>query len=421
VLSVRCSVLSKKPIHFLHWSLAAGHRSLSHFLHRSPVTGHRSLLPAGRKRKASGLQPLVLLVAVFTALACSPALAGDEWKQAIGERAWSFPRDHGAHPEFRTEWWYFTGNLRDGAGNRYGYQLTFFRQGVRLKPADPKNPWSLRDLYPAHFAVTDVSNGMFRFAEQITRSGPGLSGASVDGMNVWNLGWSAKMKGDTIHLQAAHEGLALSLVLKPRKPLTLQGAKGLSRRGPGNGQASYYYSFTDLATRGTIRTDDSQMPVAVEGVSWFDQEFGSNVLSKDQVGWDWFSIHLSDGRDLMLFFLRKKDGTVEKESSGTLVESDGKSRHLKRSEISVEVLGTWKSPKSSGTYPNRWRVRILAAGLDLELATLVAAQELITAGSTGVTYWEGAVDGKGASAGRPVTCEGYVEMTGYAGSLGGLF
>jgi len=269
--------------------------------------------------------------------------------------------------------------------------------------------------------VTDTSNDKFHFAEQITRSGPGLSGAATDAMNVWNLGWSAKMKGDRILIRAHHGEMMLSLELKPRKPLILQGEKGLSRKGPGEGQASYYYSFTDLATRGTIRTPDSQMPVQVEGVSWFDQEFGSNVLSKDQIGWDWFSIHLSDGRDLMLYFLRKKDGTVEKESSGTLVEPDGRARHLKRGEIDVEVLGTWKSPKSSGTYPNRWRIRIPAAGLDLQLAPLVAAQELITAGSTGVTYWEGAVDGKGTSAGRPVTCEGYVEMTGYAASLGGLF
>jgi predicted secreted hydrolase len=364
---------------------------------------------------------IVLLVSVIAALACSPALAGEEWKQAIGPRTWSFPRDHGAHPEFRTEWWYFTGNLRDGTGNRYGYQLTFFRQGVRLKPANPGNPWSLRDLYPAHFAMTDVRNGSFRFAEQVTRSGPGLSGAAADRMNVWNLGWSATMKGDVIVLHAAHEGVELSLELKPRKPLVLHGERGLSRKGPGEGQASYYYSFTDLATRGMIRTADSQMPVPVEGMSWFDQEFGSNILSKDQIGWDWFSLHLSDGRDLMLYFLRKKDGTVEKESSGTLVEPDGKARHLKLGEIQLEALGTWKSPRSGGVYPDRWRIRIPAAGIDLQIAPLVAAQELITVGSTDVTYWEGAVDGNGSSTGKPVSCEGYVEMTGYAGSLGGLF
>lgn len=361
---------------------------------------------------------LAIMLAIF---ACLPALAAEEWKQAVGPWTWSFPRDHGAHPEFRTEWWYFTGNLRDAAGNRYGYQLTFFRQGVRLKASDPGNPWSLRDLYPAHFAITDAGAGAFRYAEQITRSGPGLAGAAAGGMNVWNLGWSAKMEGNRILLRARHGEMELALDLTPRKPLVLQGDRGLSRKGPGRGQASYYYSFTDLATKGTLRTPGSEMPMPVEGVSWFDQEFSSNALTKDQVGWDWFSIRLTDGRDLMLYFLRKKDGTVEQESSGALVEADGKSRILKSAEIGVEVLATWTSPRSGGTYPSRWRIRIPAAGIDLQLTPLVAAQELITEGSTGVTYWEGAVDGTGSSAGRPVFCEGYVEMTGYAGSLGGLF
>jgi len=361
---------------------------------------------------------LISLILLFLAV---PSLADEQWKQARGPRNWSFPRDHGAHPEFRTEWWYFTGNLRDEAGNRYGYQLTFFRQGVRIKPSNPGNPWSLRDLHPAHFTVTDVRNGTFHFAEQITRSGPGLSGAAADAMNVWNLGWSAKMRGDRISIRAHHGEMELALELKPRKPLILQGERGLSRKGPGKGQASYYYSFTDLASSGTIRTPALENPVEVQGTSWFDQEFSSNALTKDQAGWDWFSIHLSDGRDLMLYFLRKNDGTVEKESSGTLVEPDGRARHLKLGEIQTEVLETWKSPKSGGAYPSRWRIRIPAAGVDLQLAPLLAAQELITAGSTGVTYWEGAVEGRGSSSGKPVICEGYVEMTGYAGTLGGLF
>jgi predicted secreted hydrolase len=363
---------------------------------------------------------IVALLTLTVILASAPAFAGEEWKQAAGPRTWSFPRDNGSHPEFRTEWWYFTGNLHDGDGKRYGYQLTFFRQGVRLKPANPGNPWSLRDLYFAHFAVTDVGKGRFHFTDQVTRSGPGLSGAAADGMNIWNLGWSARMQGGSIVLRARHEGMELSLELKPRKPLVMQGDRGLSRKGPGEGQASYYYSFTDLATTGTIKTPDTQMPVPVEGVSWFDQEFGSNVLSRDQVGWDWFSVHLSDGRDLMLYFLRKKDGTLEKESSGTLAEPDGKSRHLMLGDMQMEVLGTWKSPKSGGAYPDHWRIRIPAAGIDLQLAPLIADQELITSGSTGVTYWEGAVGGEGDSAGKAITCEGYVEMTGYAGSLGGL-
>jgi predicted secreted hydrolase len=368
--------------------------------------------------KTAGIVAFIIMLVVII---CLPAFAADDWKQAVGLRTWSFPRDHGAHPEFRTEWWYFTGNLRDGDGNRYGYQLTFFRQGMRLKPANPGNPWSLRDLYFAHFTVTDVRKGSFHFTDQVTRSGPGLSGAAADGMNVWNLAWSARMQGGSILLRAGHAGTELSLELKPRKPLILQGDRGLSRKGPAEGQASYYCSFTDLATTGTIKTPDTKMPVPVNGVSWFDHEFGSNVLSKDQIGWDWFSIHLSDGRDLMLYFLRRKDGTVEKESSGTLVEPNGNARHLTPAEIQLEARGTWKSPKSGGAYPDRWRIRIPAAGIDLQLAPLVADQELITSGSTGVTYWEGAVGGKGDSAGKPITCEGYVEMTGYAASLGGLF
>jgi predicted secreted hydrolase len=368
--------------------------------------------------KTAGIVAFSIALVMFV---CLPVLAADDWQQAIGQRTWSFPRDHGAHPEFRTEWWYFTGNLRDEAGNRYGYQLTFFRQGVRIMPSDPDNPWSLRDLYPAHFTLTDVRSGTFHYAEQITRSGPGLSGAATDAMNVWNLGWSAKMRGDRISIRAHHGEMELALDLRPRKPLVLQGERGLSRKGPGKGQASYYYSFTDLESSGTIRTPSLENPVEVQGISWFDQEFSSNALTKDQVGWDWFSIHLSDGRDLMLYFLRKKDGTVETESSGTLVEPDGRARHLKLGEVQMEVLGTWKSPGSGGAYPNRWRIRIPSAGIDLLLAPLVTAQELITAGSTGVTYWEGAVDGKGSSSGKPVICEGYVEMTGYAGSIGGFF
>ena len=361
------------------------------------------------------------MVTLLSSFPCPEAPAQETWKQAVGPWSWSFPRDHGAHPEFRTEWWYFTGNLRDAAGNRYGYQLTFFRQGVRLRASDPRNPWSLRDLYPAHFAITDARTGAFRYAEQISRAGPGLAGAARGGLNVWNLGWSAKMEGSLIRIRAQHGGMGLELELVPRKPLVLHGDRGLSRKGPGRGQASYYYSFTDLATKGTIRTPGGGAPVSVEGASWLDREFSSNALTKDQEGWDWFSIRLSDGRELMLYFLRKKDGTVEQESSGTLVEADGRSRGLKTGEIGVEVLATWTSPLSGGRYPGRWHIRVPAAGIDLTIAPLVAEQELITEGSTGVTYWEGAVDGRGASAGSPVTCEGYVEMTGYAGGLGGQF
>ncbi|MFU8855506.1 MAG: lipocalin-like domain-containing protein [Deferrisomatales bacterium] len=373
-----------------------------------------------RTRRRGGLSVGLLLLVLCAGWAAHPTSAEDPgWAQAVGPREWSFPRDHGAHPAYRTEWWYFTGNLRDAGGRRYGYQLTFFRQGVRWEPTHPENPWSLRDAYLAHFAVTEEEPPRFRHAERLNRAGPGLAGALEGRMDVWNLDWTAVMKGETIRLRARTAEMGLDLALVPRKPVVLHGEGGLSRKGPAPGQASYYASFTDLATEGHLVLGAGAEPLFVRGSSWFDQEFGSNQLSEEQAGWDWFSLHLSDGRDLMVYLLRRRDGTIEPASSGTLVERDGSSRSLPLAEITVEVRERWTSPRSGARYPSRWR--LVAPGVELVFGALIPDQELDTSGSTGVVYWEGAVWGEGTSGGRPVTCEGYVELTGYAGDLGGLF
>ena len=354
-------------------------------------------------------------------LFASSAWAAEEWKQALGPRTWQFPRDHGAHPEYRTEWWYFTGNLADEAGARFGYQLTFFRQGLRFKLPDKANPWDVRDVYLGHLAITDVAKNKFHHADKISRSGPGLAQAAADSLSIRLLNWSAKMKGPDILLAAREKGLEVSLTLTPRKPLVFHGQNGLSQKGPNPGQASYYTSFTHLETRGLLKGPNQASPVAVKGRSWFDQEFGSNQLTAEQTGWDWFSLYLSDGRELMVYFLRLKNGSVEPASSGTLIEPDGKTRYLPLREIELSVLNKWKSPRSGGNYPSRWRIRIPSARIDLTLEPYVADQELNTEGSTGVVYWEGAVAGQGSSGGRPVSCQGYAELTGYAGTLAGLF
>jgi predicted secreted hydrolase len=352
-------------------------------------------------------------------LAAAGARATQEWAVAEGSRSWSFPRDHGSHPAFRTEWWYFTGILDAGDGRRFGYQLTFFRQGLVPAADDPASPWSVRDVYLAHFALTDLRAGGFRFAERVSRAGPGLAGAAEGGLRVWALDWSAAADGETIALEAREGDADLRLTLRPRRPPVLHGAGGLSRKGPARGQASWYASVTDLATAGRLRLGGRE--VGVRGASWFDHEFGSGQLADDLAGWDWFGLRLSDGRALMLYRLRGRDGTAAPASSGTLVAADGTARHLAREEVSIEALGTWVSPRSGGRYPARWRVRVPAAGVDVELAALVADQELRTARSTGVTYWEGAVAGGGSAAGSALTVEGYAELTGYAGGLGGLF
>jgi predicted secreted hydrolase len=358
---------------------------------------------------------------VFGGAASGAPDVPERWERADAPRRWAFPRDHGAHPEYRTEWWYFTGNLADRAGRRYGYQVTFFRQGLQREPPLPRNPWSVRDLYLAHFAVAEPSAARFRYAEGASRAGPGLAGAGRKGLNVWLHRWSARMEGNRTRLRAGTPDLELELDLSPRKPVVLHGRSGLSRKGPGEGQASYYSSLTDLATAGRIRVGGAGPWVEVTGTSWFDHEFGSNQLSAEQAGWDWVSLHLSDRRDLMVYVLRRADGTLEPSSSGTLVEPDGSARHLPLSDLALTPLAHWKSPRTGARYPSRWRLRVPSAGIDLELSPWLADQELVTGSSTGVVYWEGAAGGRGVSGGRPVTCEGYVELTGYGGRIGGLF
>jgi predicted secreted hydrolase len=372
--------------------------------------------------KQNTIISFLILALLFLLQTASPgAVSARNWKQATGQRSWSFPKDHGVHPDYRTEWWYFTGNLVDDKGGKYGYQLTFFRQGIRREINGSPNAWSVADIYLAHFAVADINRKAFWFSEQTSRTGPGLAGARPDAMDVWCLNWSARMDKGRIFLEASREDVQLKLELMASKQPVFHGEKGLSKKGALPGQASWYYSFTDLQTKGTLRTKASKKQMAVSGTSWFDQEFGSNQLAEGQVGWDWFALHLSDGRDLMLYMMRKKDGAVEPSSSGTLIEKDGRTRHLKLAEISLDVLDYWKSHRSGARYPARWRITIPSADLKLDVFPLISDQELDTAASTGVVYYEGAIAGAGQSLRTSVSCEGYVEMTGYAGSLGGIF
>ena len=373
-------------------------------------------------RSPAGSLCLRIAAALLAFCLLFPAWAfSEEWKEALGPRPWSFPRDHGSHPEYRTEWWYFTGNLADPRERRYGYQLTFFRYGLARQAARPANAWSIRDVYLAHFALTDAAENAFHHAERVSRPGPGLAGAAEGGMDVRVLNWSAAMRGGRIDLAASKEGMSLALRLAPAKPPVLHGRQGLSKKGPGAAEASYYYSLTALGTEGTIRTPGMAAPATVHGTSWFDQEFGSNQLTGDQAGWDWFALHLGDGRDLMIYKLRKKDLSVEKESSGTLVEPGGTSRQISLSDIQIDVLGHWKSQKTKGKYPAGWRIRIPSARIDVTVKPLIPDQELANTVSAGITYWEGAVGGTGTSKGKSVKTEGYVELTGYAGTIGGTF
>jgi predicted secreted hydrolase len=342
----------------------------------------------------------------------------DTWKQAAPGRAFAFPADHASHPEYKIEWWYYTGNLTAADGRRFGYQLTFFRIGV---DANPKNPsrWAVRDLFMTHLAVTDVDGDAYRFADRVNRAGVGWAGAAVDSYRVWNEDWEASLDASTgrHRLRAAEGGLGVDLELESLKPPVLHGARGFSRKGAGEGNASNYYSLTRMRTKGTVTVDGRA--VEVEGLSWMDHEFGTTFLEAEQQGWDWFSIQLDDGTDLMLFQLRRKDGSRDANSSGTDVDASGAAVAILPGAFDLASGAVWQSPASGATYPTEWRITVPGRGLDLVVRAAVDDQELRTDRSTGVVYWEGAVAVEGTRAGRPVTGRGYLEMTGYTGGAMG--
>ncbi len=337
------------------------------------------------------------------------------FQDAVPGRALALPRDHGKHPEFQTEWWYFTGNL-DSENHKWGFQLTFFRRALVKEPAARGSSWAVRDLYPAHFALTDVTPDRFYHTELISREGPGLAGAASDDLNVYVKNWTAMRDGKTIRIKAQKDKYALDLSLTAEKPPVLHGDRGFSRKGDSEKQASYYYSMTRLKTRGTVTFDG--LTHNVTGYAWMDHEFGSALLTENQVGWDWFSLQMDDGTELMAFHLRKKDGTFER-PFGTFVSKQGEAVDLGHDHIIIAPTGSWTSPRTKAVYPAGWKIEVPGRKISLEVTPLAQDQELVTGRSTSIIYWEGAVAVKGTRDGKPVQGRGYVELTGYAHSMSG--
>lgn len=353
-------------------------------------------------------------------LSVAEAMSGgstEGYARALAPRPFTFPADHGPHPDFRTEWWYFTGNLEAQDGRRFGFQLTFFRSALAPQaPTAPPRPsdWATRQIYLAHFALTDAEGKQFRSFERFRRGALGLAGAQAEPFRVWVDNWEASAAAGNLYplrLRAdvpGPEGAALDLVLSPGKPPALQGDRGLSAKGPEPGQASYYYSLTRQPASGTVRSGATSVPVT--GQVWMDREWSTSVLSENQVGWDWFALQLDDGRELMYFQLRTRTGAADAASSGSLIQQDGTVTPL--TGVDLTVLDRWKSPRSGALYPARWRLRVPAQDLDLEIRPLLPDQEL----DVSFRYWEGAVDV--TSRGTPLRGRGYAELTGYAGQPG---
>ena len=357
-----------------------------------------------------------LLFALLAACSAAAVAAQQDgaWGHAEPGRVLRLPADHASHPEYRIEWWYYTGNLTSTDGRRFGYQLTFFRIGVDPSPANPSR-WAVRDLFMGHLAVTDIGARRHRAVERLSRPGVGWAGARTDGYRVWIDDWSVELQNGRHLLTAASATppFAIDLSLAEGKPPAFHGDGGFSQKGSQAGNASHYYSLTRMPTRGTIRLGDER--VDVEGASWMDHEFGSSFLEKSQVGWDWFSIQLDDGEDLMLFQLRGSEGLIDPRSSGTVVARNGHTSSLASEAFTLTPGRRWASPTTNASYPVEWRIDAPGQNLALTVKAALDAQEMHAGLQSGVAYWEGAVDVGGTRNGRPVTGRGYLEMTGYSG------
>jgi predicted secreted hydrolase len=351
------------------------------------------------------------------------------YARALGPRPIRFPEDHGPHPDYKTEWWYFTGNLAEAleapeggesgaareaveGGRRFGFQLTFFRSALAPQPLSGRTShWATRQLYMAHFAVTDVRAQRFAEEERFARGAVGLAGVMASPFRVWLEGWEARSVGDDLwplRVRAQTEEVGLELQLRRAKPIVLQGERGYSRKGSDPGNASYYYSIPRMRARGQVRTAEGTFDV--EGLVWLDREWSTSVLQEGQVGWDWFALQLSAGRDLMMYQLRRDDGSPDAHSHAVLMDADGSKTELDAEEFTIEPTGWWTSEETGARYPSRWRLSAPALGLDLRVRSLVPDQEL----NVSVAYWEGAVSVDGELEGRPTSGRGYAELTGYA-------
>lgn len=357
--------------------------------------------------------------ASVTWLAAEDAEVSHEFPQVMGPKDLHFPRDLGPHNEYQTEWWYYTGNLESETGRDFGYQLTFFRRGLTPEmpdsgatDADHTSNWRSNQIYFAHFTVSDVEGDRFYPHERFSRHSAELSGATAEPYRVWLEDWSAtEITPGTVHLMAKADDVALDLTLNETLAPVLQGDRGYSQKGPEAGNASYYYSIVQQQSQGTITVGNETFDV--DGLTWKDHEYSTSALSPGTVGWDWFSLQLDDGSSLMLYGLRKDDGTISDFSNGTYIAADGSTQTIDHTDWTIDVLKTWHSSTSQADYPAQWHIEIPKLNVSLDGSSLMANQEL----SFSRTYWEGAVGFKGTVGDRPVHAKGYVEMTGYADRL----
>ena len=362
----------------------------------------------------------ILLILLFIPFFCVSVDAEEKspFYSVTGPCDLRFPKDHGPHPGYRTEWWYYTGNLKSDSDKSFGFQLTFFRRqlgppGFEKSWPRPPSAWRTGQIYLGHAAVSDISEKKHLHAERISRNA--LNMAGVDQTNtridLFIQNWRLRIDPHRHYVSASAEDFSFNLTATPLKPPILHGESGYSRKGSTPERASCYYSFTRLKTEGTLTIRGK--PASVRGISWMDHEFSTAPLEPGIVGWDWFSLQLSDQTEVMIYLLRKKDGTLSPASSGTYVDIDSNSRQLRINDQTVKVLDTWKSTHSDTIYPSGWHIKTTLLSMELTVSPRFKDQEMPASSTTGVTYWEGSVSVAGTKNGKSIRGHGYVELTGY--------
>jgi predicted secreted hydrolase len=340
-------------------------------------------------------------------------VADEDFSKAVEKRKFVFPDDHGAHPDFRTEWWYFTGNLVSDDGKEFGYQFTIFRTALSKEKSERKSEWNSNQIYMAHFAVTDIDGNKLYFDERFSREGNNLAGAKANPFKVWLEDWQIIQTQNEvlfdlpiINVMAKTKNFEIDFILESVKPFVLQGDEGLSQKGKQLGNASYYYSYTRLKTEGKIILEGNEFTVS--GFSWMDREWSTSALSEDQKGWDWFALQLDDNTEIMYYQMRKNDGSQDVFSKGVFVDEQGASQLIKKDDVVLEVTNYWESPDGE-KYPSGWNLQIPSKEIDLKITPAVKNQLMDVA----VRYWEGSVKIEGKKSNADARGRGYVELTGY--------
>jgi predicted secreted hydrolase len=350
-----------------------------------------------------------LIQLLSLALIANPLAA--QYQAAVPGYKYEFPRDNFNHPNFQSEWWYYTGNLKDADGHEFGFELTFFRQTL-TREVQKASGWSAADVYLAHLAVSDISGHEFYHRERLNRAGPGIAGVSSQAGRIWNGNWQVQWDGNKQVLQAISDQFALRLALESKKPPVIHGVDGISQKSAGEGHASHYISLTRLAVTGEINLQKKGFHVT--GTAWMDHEFFTQQLGSNQIGWDWFSLQLDDNTELMLFRLRLKDGSIDPFSSGTYIDPSGTATHLLQKDFALQPLGeAWPSKANHAVYPVQWQITIPSLKIDVRVTTPLQQQELASQTTLSPSYWEGAIRIAGTRNARQLTGVGYLEMTGY--------